>query len=192
MRVGGSFMFLQSGQQINVAGSLSRSDYIRAEGSIGFDMVPFENASLTLRLYDNYCQRDRSAYTANTDQWIKTGQFENENFAALEAAGIYAGFSQWLLSTGLEVSCAGMGKFNLTEETDGMDKEAVFFQAERFKDKVYSVLAGFRVERNSRFGFSAAPKISAMYPLQGYPLHPNILLFAELNTRYGKCWKRGE
>jgi outer membrane receptor for ferrienterochelin and colicins len=162
LRLGGGFMFLQSDQQINVAGSLSRSEYVRAEGSVGFDTVPFENASLTLRLYDNYYQRDRSAYAANTDAWANTGQFESENFAALEAAGMYGGFSQWILSTGLEISYASMSKFNLAEATEGMDKEAVFVQAERFKENAYSVLAGFRVERNSRFGFSAAPKISAM------------------------------
>ncbi|MDR0732369.1 MAG: hypothetical protein LBF63_11920, partial [Treponema sp.] len=39
------------------------------------------------------------------------------------------------------------------------------FQAERFKEKTYSVLAGFRLERNSQYGFSAAPKVSAMYHL---------------------------
>jgi outer membrane receptor for ferrienterochelin and colicins len=56
-------------------------------------------------------------------------------------------------------------KFNLTEKINGVDREALFFQAERFKEKTYSVLAGFRVERNSQYGFSAAPKVSAMYHL---------------------------
>jgi outer membrane receptor for ferrienterochelin and colicins len=58
-----------------------------------------------------------------------------------------------------------MSKFNLTEKIKGVDREAVFFQAERFRDGAYSALAGFRLERNSQYGFSAAPKISAMYHL---------------------------
>jgi outer membrane receptor for ferrienterochelin and colicins len=163
LRLGGSFMFLQSDQQTNVAGSLSRSDYIRAEGFANYELFPRPELSLTFRLYDNYFQRDRSAYTASTDAWANTDQFENENTAAVEAAGTWAGFNQWLLSAGLEASYNSMSKFNLTEKVKSVDKEAVYFQAERFKDGVYSALGGFRVERNSQYGFSAAPKISAMY-----------------------------
>ncbi|MDR0623114.1 MAG: TonB-dependent receptor, partial [Treponema sp.] len=103
--------------------------------------------------------------TATTDTWANTGQFENENTLALEAAGTWAGFNHWLLSSGFEVSYNSMSKFNLTEKVNAVDREAVFIQAERFKDKTYSVLGGFRVERNSQYGFSAAPKVSAMYHL---------------------------
>jgi outer membrane receptor for ferrienterochelin and colicins len=158
-------MFYQNDQQTNVAGSLSRSDYIRAEGFTDFDLFPLPELALTFRLYDNYYQRDRSGYTAGTDTWANTGQFENENFVSLEAAGTWAGFSQWLLSSGFEVSYNSMSKFNLTEKINGVDREALFIQAERFKEKTYSVLAGFRLERNSQYGFSAAPKVSAMYHL---------------------------
>jgi outer membrane receptor for ferrienterochelin and colicins len=165
LRLGGGFTFLQSDQQTNTAGSLSRSDYIRAEGFADFDFFPLPELALTFRLYDNYYQRDRSAYASSTDAWANTGQFENENFAALEAGGSWAGFNQWLLSGGLEVSYSSMSKFNLTEKINGVDREAVFFQAERFKENTYSVLGGFRVERNSQYGFSGAPKISAMYHL---------------------------
>jgi outer membrane receptor for ferrienterochelin and colicins len=165
LHLGGSFMFLRSDRQINVAGSLSRSDYIRSEGFAGFDLFPLPELTLNFRLYDNFYRRSRSAYAASTDTWANTGQEENENTLTLEAAGTWAGFSQWLLSGGFEASYNSMSKFNLTEKVKGMDREAVFFQAERFKDKVYSVLGGFRVERNSLYGFSAAPKISAMYHL---------------------------
>jgi outer membrane receptor for ferrienterochelin and colicins len=82
---------------------------------------------------------------------------------SLEAAGTWAGFGQWLLSAGLEGSFNSMTKFNLTEPVGSMDREAVYVQAERFRQGVYSALAGFRVERNSRFGFAYAPKLSAMY-----------------------------
>jgi outer membrane receptor for ferrienterochelin and colicins len=165
LRLGGSFMFLQSDQQTNVAGSLSRSDYIRAEGFANFDLFPLPELTLNVRLYDNYYQRDRSGYAASTNTWANTGQFENENTVALEAAGTWAGFSQWLLSGGLEASWNSMSKFNLTGKVKGVDREAVFVQAERFREQTYSVLAGFRLERNSQYGFSAAPKISAMYHL---------------------------
>jgi outer membrane receptor for ferrienterochelin and colicins len=116
LRLGGSFMFLQSDQQTNVAGSLVRSDYIRAEGFANYEMFPRPELSLTFRLYDNYFQRDRSAYTASTNTWVDTDQFENENTAAVEAAGTWAGFTQWLLSGGLEASYNSMSKFNLTEK----------------------------------------------------------------------------
>jgi outer membrane receptor for ferrienterochelin and colicins len=163
LRLGGSFMFLQSDQQTNVAGSLSRSDYIRAEGFAAYEFFPLPELALNLRLYDNYYHRDRSGYTAGTDTWVNTGQFENENLLSLEAAGAWAGFSRWLLSAGLEASYNSMSKFNLTEKINAVDREAVFVQAERFKENVYSVLAGFRLERNSQYGFAAAPKVSAMY-----------------------------
>jgi outer membrane receptor for ferrienterochelin and colicins len=165
LRLGGGFTFLQSDQQTNTAGSLSRSDYIRAEGFADFDLFPRPELALNFRLYDNYYQRDRSAYSSTVNEWYNTGQAENENFAALEAAGTWAGFPQWLLSGGLEVSWSSMSKFNLTEKINGVDKEAVFFQAERFRENTYSVLGGFRIERNSQYGFSGAPKISAMYHL---------------------------
>jgi outer membrane receptor for ferrienterochelin and colicins len=165
LRLGGSFMFLQSDQQTNPSGSLARSDYIRADGFVNFDLFSVKNTLLTIRLYDNYFQRDRSGYTASSGAWANTGQFENENFVSLEAAGTYEGFSQWLLTTGLETSYSSMSKFNLTEKINGVDREAVFIQAERFRENTYSALAGFRVERNSQYGFSYAPKISGMYHL---------------------------
>jgi outer membrane receptor for ferrienterochelin and colicins len=165
LRLGGSFMFLQSDQQTNVAGSLARSDYLRAEGFAQCEWFPLPEMILSFRLYDNYYRRDRSAYAASTEAWADTGQFENENTLALEAAGTWAGFNHWLLSGGLEGSYNSMDKFNLTERINGVDREAVFVQAERFAEGVYSVLGGFRLERNSQYGFSAAPKISAMYHL---------------------------
>jgi outer membrane receptor for ferrienterochelin and colicins len=165
LRLGGSFMFLQSEQQTNPSGSLARSDYIRADGFINVDLFSVKNTLLNIRLYDNYFQRDRSAYTASDDRWANTGQFENENLVSLEAAGTYEGFPQWLLSAGLEASYNTMRKFNLTEKINGVDREALFIQAEQFREKTYSVLGGFRVERNSQYGFSYAPKISGMYHL---------------------------
>jgi outer membrane receptor for ferrienterochelin and colicins len=167
LRLGGSFMFLQSDQQTSPSGSLSRSDYIRADGFADLSVFPLPALALSFRLYDNYYQRDRSAYTAATDSWTATNQGENENTAAIEAAGTWAGFSRWLLSAGLEGSYNTMAKFNLAGEVMGLDREAVYIQAERYREGVYSVLAGFRLERNSQYGLSYAPKLSAMYHLPG-------------------------
>jgi outer membrane receptor for ferrienterochelin and colicins len=162
LRLGGSFMFLQSDHQTTPSKNLSRSEYIRAGGFASYELFPLPELSLTVRLFDTYYRRDRAAYTASGG-WINTGQTEDENLVSLEASGAYAGFSQWLLSAGLEGSFNSMTKFNLTGPVSAMDREAVYLQAERFREGVYSVLAGFRLERNSRFGVAIAPKLSAMY-----------------------------
>ena len=160
-RGGGSFMFLQSDQQTTPSKNISRSEYLRAQGFAEYELFPRPELSLNFRLYDNYYRRDRSAYT-DAAGWLNTNQTEDENLASLEASGVYAGFSRWILSAGLEGSFNSMAKFNLTEPVGAVDREALFVQAERYRDQVYSVLAGFRVERNSQFGFACAPKISAM------------------------------
>jgi outer membrane receptor for ferrienterochelin and colicins len=65
-----------------------------------------------------------------------------------------------------------------------VDREALFVQAERFRENVYSILAGFRVERNSQYGFSAAPKVSAMYhlPKPGLPRASGLSGFRALGS----------
>jgi outer membrane receptor for ferrienterochelin and colicins len=90
---------------------------------------------------------------------------EDENLVSLEAHGSYAGFPTWLLSAGLETSWNSMTKFNLTEPIGLVDREALYVQGEKFREEVYAVVGGFRVERNSQFGFAGAPKLSAMYHL---------------------------
>jgi outer membrane receptor for ferrienterochelin and colicins len=184
LRAGGGLTFLQSDQQTNPSGSLARSDYIRGDGFISLDAVPRDHTSLTFRLYDTCFQRDRSAYAATTDSWANTGQFENENYAALEASGRYDGFPHWFLAAGLEASYNSMSKFNLTEKVNAVDREAVFIQAERFREGVYSVLGGFRVERNSQYGFSWAPRLSAMYHLPGRGEDSGFRLLGSLGVGY--------
>jgi outer membrane receptor for ferrienterochelin and colicins len=167
LRAGGSFMPMRSDEQTNSRGSLIRSDYIRADGYIEAALVPFSRAMLTLRLYDNYYQRDKDTYSALIDEWITGESHENENLIALEAQGEYDGIENWLFTAGLEGAYNSMDKYNLHNDGTfaGVDKEALFIQAERFREEVYSVLGGLRIERNSQFGFAAAPKISSMYHL---------------------------
>ena len=162
-RVGASAMLLQSDQQITPSGSLSRSDYLRAEGSAELAFLPNPETDLTFRVYDHYYQRDRSAYYTLEDAWKNTGQFENENLLSLEAFGGWYGRENWIFSGGLEVSYNTMKKFNFTRQVNALDREALFAQAEYYRGEQYSLLGGFRVERNSQFGFAAAPKLSGMY-----------------------------
>jgi outer membrane receptor for ferrienterochelin and colicins len=167
LRFGGSFMPMRSDDLSNSRGSLIRSDYIRADGYVEAALVPFSRAMLTLRLYDNYYQRDKDTYSALIDDWTTGENHENENLAALEAQGEYDGIENWLFTAGLEGAYNSMDKYNLHNGGTfaGVDKEALFIQAEKFREEVYSVLGGLRIERSSQFGFAAAPKISSMYHL---------------------------
>jgi outer membrane receptor for ferrienterochelin and colicins len=171
VRLGGSFMYLQSDQQTTPSGSLSRSDYIRAEGSADFDYSAADSLDLGLRLYNNYYQRDRSAYYASDKSWHDTDQFENENLLSAEATGSWYGLESWIFSAGLEASLNTMEKFNLAEPVSRVNRQALFVQAERFREGEYSVLGGLRLERSSQFGLAAAPKLSGMYrPAEGLRL----------------------
>jgi outer membrane receptor for ferrienterochelin and colicins len=161
-------MFLQSDQQTTPSKNLSRSEYLRGEGYALAEFFPLPELSLSFRLFDHYYRRDRSAYTANSG-WLTTDQGEDENLVSLEGTGVYGGFRQWLLSAGLEGSLNSMRKFNLTEPVGLLDREAVYIQAEQFREGVYAAVAGMRVERDSRYGFAWAPKISAMYHLPAVP-----------------------
>jgi outer membrane receptor for ferrienterochelin and colicins len=162
-RLGTSFMYLRSDQQTSPSGSLARSDYIRAEGSADFDWTPGEEFNIDFRIYDSFYQRDRAEYSAAGDAWRDTGQYENENLLSAEGLLAWYGLEGWVLSAGLEASLNTMRKFNLSDPVKQVDREAVFLQAERYGEELYSILGGLRVERNSQFGVAAAPKLSAMY-----------------------------
>ena len=167
IRAGGGFMFRRSDSQTNPAGSLSRSDYIRVQGSLDIDWTLNTSTVLSFRLYDHYYRRDRSAYYASPDSWEDTANAENENLLAAEASAVYYGLEHWIFSSGLEASYNSMEKHNLTEPVLGVDREALFLQAEWYNNEVYSLLTGFRLERNSDFNIAAAPKVSGMYRFTG-------------------------
>jgi outer membrane receptor for ferrienterochelin and colicins len=167
MKLGGSFLAMRSEDQTNSWKSLNRLDYIRADGYIEAGFSPLDAGFLTLRFYDNFYQRDKDTYNGIMKTWSTGGNHENENYAALEAIGEYAGFDNWLLTLGLEGAYNSMDKYNLSNDGTfaGVDKEALFIQGERYETGLYSVLGGLRVERSSQFGWAAAPKFSAMYHL---------------------------
>jgi outer membrane receptor for ferrienterochelin and colicins len=167
MRLGGSFMAMRSDERTNAKGSFTRRDYIRAEGYLEMETSALAAAHITVRTYDNYYQRNKEDYSALTKKWGEP-DYDNENYAALEVLGTYEGLENLLLSAGMEGALNTMDKYNIRK--DGLimvDREAVFFQAEWFREDTFSLLGGIRLERNSQFGFAPAPKISAMYHLPG-------------------------
>jgi outer membrane receptor for ferrienterochelin and colicins len=167
MKLGGSFLSMRSDEQTSARGGLNRLDYLRADGYIEAGLSPLADSFLTLRAYDNFYQRDKDSYNGIMKTWTTGGNHEYENYAALELTGEYAGFNNWLLTTGLEGAYNSMDKYNLRNNGTfaAVDKEALFVQAERYRDGVYSILGGLRVDRSSQFGVFAAPKLSAMYHL---------------------------
>jgi outer membrane receptor for ferrienterochelin and colicins len=167
LSAGGSFMVMRSDDRTDEKASFERRNYIRADGYIEAELFPLESGTLTLRLYDNFYQRDRDIYNGAIHEWNRGSYHENENLAALEAVGMYDGLSNFIFTAGIEGSYNSMDKYNL--HNDGtfvaMDKEALYAQAEYFKEDAYSFVAGLRGERNSQFGFGGAPKLSAMVHL---------------------------
>ncbi|MFP3090139.1 TonB-dependent receptor [Treponema sp. TIM-1] len=163
-RTGGSFMLMRRDDQTDKQGSLNRFDYIRAEGYAEMELSPLEGSRLTTRFYDNFYRRDKDTYSSDTDAWKAGESGENENLAALELMGVYEGLSNFIFTLGLEGAYHSMEKYDLDTPFIGIDKEALFFQTEYYREK-FSILAGVRVERNSPFGFAGAPKLSLMYHL---------------------------
>jgi outer membrane receptor for ferrienterochelin and colicins len=170
MSVGGSFMAMRSDERTsNAVGSRDRLSYLRADGYVEAELFPVESGKLTLRFYDNYYQRDKDIYSAPLKEWFIGDKHEYENLAALEAIGVYDGLSNFIFTAGLEGAYNSMDKYNLNN--DGtfaeLDKEALYVQAEYFREDRYSFILGLRGERNSQFGLGGAPKLSAMFHLPG-------------------------
>jgi outer membrane receptor for ferrienterochelin and colicins len=164
MSVGGSFMAMRADDQTDEWKSFERRDYIRADAHIEAEFSPLENGVLTLRVYDNYYQRNRDIYNKVINEWSRGFYFENENLVALEAVGVYDGLSNFIFTAGIEGAYNSMEKYNLTSDP-AVDKEALYVQAEYFTEDAWSLIAGLRGERNSQFGLGGAPKLSAMFHL---------------------------
>ncbi|MDR2394542.1 MAG: TonB-dependent receptor [Treponema sp.] len=163
--VGGSFMGMQSDDRTSASGDTTRYRHSRADGHIQADVSLADNTQFLINLYDNFYQRDKDGYTALDAVWRSGENYENENLISLEAQGVWSAFTHWTLLGGLEVAYTSMDKYNFDNNGSsqvGVDKEAVFLQAER-AGATYSVIGGIRLERNAQFGLFAAPKISAMY-----------------------------
>jgi outer membrane receptor for ferrienterochelin and colicins len=169
MSLGGSFMTMRKDDKMNAMGSLERRDYIRADGYIQAELAPW-NGGLTLRLYDNFYQRDLDNYSGALKKWTTGAKHENENMVVLETIGVYDGVENFIFSGGIEGAYNSMDKYNLNNEGEtyvAVDKEALFLQAEYYNEDHYSFILGARGERNSQFGLGGAPKLSAMVHLPG-------------------------
>jgi outer membrane receptor for ferrienterochelin and colicins len=154
-------MFLRRTIYSSAAGNKNRNSYIRAEGNALLKRA-IGSGGFSVALGDSFYSRERDNYTAAGDTWAEDATYDKENLASLEIDGYCGGFDGWMLSGGLDASFNSMEKSNFKEDFVFRDREAVFLQAERFTPDVFSVAGGVRVERDSYFGFAAAPKISAM------------------------------
>jgi outer membrane receptor for ferrienterochelin and colicins len=173
MSAGGSFMAMRSDDKTNIVGSRDRLDYIRADAYIEAEFSPLESGTLTLRFYDNFYQRNKDAWSGIMKTWTTGNNHHHENLAAFEAAGSYDGISNFIFTAGIEGAYNSIDKYNIRNNGTfaAVDKEALFVQAEYFREDQYSFVAGLRGERNSQFGFGGAPKLSAMLHLpQGFRL----------------------
>jgi outer membrane receptor for ferrienterochelin and colicins len=99
--------------------------------------------------------------------WTTGAYYENENLAALETIGTYYGLSNFIFTAGAEGAYNSIDKYNFSKDLAAVDKEALYVQAEYFREDQYSFVAGLRGERNSQFGLGGAPKLSAMFHLPG-------------------------
>jgi outer membrane receptor for ferrienterochelin and colicins len=169
MSIGGSFMAMRNDDRTSTWDSRDRLSYLRADGYLEAEFSPVENSAVTLRLYDTYFQRDKDIWSALRAKWTTGTRHEYENLAALEASGSYDGLDNFIFTAGLEGAYNSMDKYNLRNNGTfaAVDKEAIFVQAEYFREDRYSVILGLRGERNSQFGLGGAPKLSAMVHLPG-------------------------
>jgi outer membrane receptor for ferrienterochelin and colicins len=102
-------------------------------------------------------------------EWFTGDNHEYENLVSLEAVGVYDGIDNFIFTAGAEGAYNSIDKYNLHNNGTfaAVDKEALYFQAEYFREDRYSFVAGLRGERNSQFGLGGAPKLSAMFHLPG-------------------------
>jgi outer membrane receptor for ferrienterochelin and colicins len=164
LRAGGSFFSMKNDDRTSALGSLTENEYLRAGAYLEAEFSPFSASRLILTLYDSFYDRSNDAYTAQTGTWTRGERDENENLVVFESLLFYDVFSRLLLTAGFEAAYNSMEHYDFAE-TAGIDREAVFVEAEYYEQNKFSVLGGIRAERNSQFGFTAVPKISAMYHL---------------------------
>jgi outer membrane receptor for ferrienterochelin and colicins len=159
LSLGASFMMMQSDGKTYTNDNLTRNKYLRADGYAELEFTPLESTGVTLKVYDTFYDRDNDSYAG---VWTAGKKHENENLAVLDLQAVYEGLPHFLFTGGIEAAYHSMAHFEF-KNTAVIDKEALFFQAEWFTEDNHSLIGGVRVERNSQFGFMAAPKLSGMY-----------------------------
>jgi outer membrane receptor for ferrienterochelin and colicins len=162
LRVGGSFMLMQNDVKTYTNGNLARNEYLRGDGYAELAFTPIESTGVTVKVYDNFYDRNNDSYVGTSDKWTTGESHENENLAVLDLQAVYEGLPNFLFTGGFEAAYNSMAHYDFTD-TAAIDKEALFLQAEWFNEDKHSLIGGVRVERNSQFGFMAAPKLSGMY-----------------------------
>ncbi len=160
---GGSFFKMQRDEQLTSHGSHTRVDTTRADGHLSGDFQLGKRTDLSIQLYHNYYLRHRDKYSSLLGWEGK--KKEEENLSSGEALSRISLSKNNELTVGLGGKYNTLFKYNLdqTGAKKNMDTQYIILQDEQFREDCYSVIAGARVERNSTFGFFAAPKLSGMY-----------------------------
>jgi outer membrane receptor for ferrienterochelin and colicins len=176
---GGSYLNMVDDDQTSSFGSFNRSDTTRADGYVEGDVLLGDTSSLSVLLYHNYYLRVKDKYSSLLG-W-EGEEKERENLSSLEVYG------RFYLTPNNELTVGGGGayntlyKYNLEETgaTKNIDSQFLVLQDEQFREDRYSVIFGLRAERNSTFGYFAAPKVSGMYYLA-----QELRLFGGLGVGY--------
>jgi outer membrane receptor for ferrienterochelin and colicins len=168
LRFGGSLMSMRTDEQTSQQGSLTRQDIHRYEGYFSTDHIAGERTTVRSQVYNHYYGRNRESYSGILEEWTP-GEQEYENLLAGEIYGTFDLTEQIMVVAGIEASLNTMKRDYLTlddeEGTISRDGQALVLQSEWYGMERYSFVLGLRVERDSRYGFAAAPRLAAMYYL---------------------------
>lgn len=151
---------LREEDQTSFTGSLDRRDWGRGFLGAGWE-GPWAQGSLKLRLGNQASVRSTASYTGGTRTWSDDA-VEVQNSLTSEA-WYSRGWGDNLIGTfGVDGAWTLVRDPDLSVELASSDLEAVVAQLEWFEEGRFSLVAGGRLERDSRFGLFAAPKLSGM------------------------------
>ncbi|SIQ12290.1 outer membrane receptor for ferrienterochelin and colicins [Alkalispirochaeta americana] len=168
LRLGGSLLSLRSDEQTNFQGSLSRQDISRVEGFVKGEYFQGDRISWQGQIYNHYYQRDREQYSGILGTW-SSGDTERENILAGDLYATMDIQDDLMVVAGMEASLNTMERDVLTLGGRGgevsRNGQALVVQGEWYHEGQHSLVLGMRVERDSRYGYAAAPRLAAMYYL---------------------------
>lgn len=166
LRLGGGVTSMRADEQTSAQGSLLRREVVRYEGHVSATREIGYRLSLATQVYNHYYGRTLTPYSGILNQW-QAGEEEFENLLAGDAIATIDVRPGLMVVTGVEASFNTMERETLTlgdvDRRVSRNGQAVLLQAEWYDEARYSVVAGVRAERDSKFGFAAAPRLAGMY-----------------------------
>lgn len=162
---GGNLFISRRDNLISKTGGLLRHDVISGSGYFDSIFNIYDTADITFKIYHNYYKREKQVYSSLLDRWSDNDINEENLTSAKLNSSLY--FQQPrghfnTLTFGLEGEYNRLAAYNIQGDFKDLNTQSFYVQDEQFMPGKYSVITGFRVERNSAYGFSASPKISAM------------------------------